>query len=355
MRTAAPIAALAAAAAWSLAGCDAPPSEEVVLYVSADEYVARQVVRVFERETGIRVLFTGDSEARKTTGLVERLRAERDRPRADVFWSSEIFQTIALADEGVLAPHDSPAGRARPARYRDADGRWYGFAARARVLVFAPDRVPPGERPSTWSDLADPRWEGRLAMADPRFGTTGGHLGAMKRWWAARDDGGDDRYARLLRGLADNGVTVTPAGNAGVVDLVARGEADLGLTDTDDVRAARANGLAVDMLLPRHADDDRPGGGTLLIPNTAGLVAGGPHPGAAARLLEFLLSPRVERMLAESVSGNVPLRPEVAGDYPGLAVPDPLDVDFAAAAAARAEAVREASTLLLARGAREGR
>jgi iron(III) transport system substrate-binding protein len=326
------------------AGCGRP-APDVVLYVSADDHVARQVVQAFEQHTGLRVASVGDAEQSKTTGLANRLRSEADHPQADVFWSSEIFNTINLAAEGVLDEYASPAAADWPARFRDPQHRWYGFAARARVIVFAPDRVAPEDRPRTWMDLTQPRYKGRIVMADPRFGTTGGHLAAMEAFWTRLV--GPAYYEAFLMGLAANEVRLLPSGNAGVLQAVADGEADLGLTDTDDVWAARARGLDVDLVYPRHdADAPDSGGGTLLIPNTVARVRGAPHPEAAARLIDFLLSEEVERMLAESVSHNVPIRPGLADDYPRYAVPDPLRVDYRRAAAGLQGAVEQAMTRL---------
>jgi ABC-type molybdate transport system substrate-binding protein len=89
-----------------LRGCTrgTQPSDEsnrLVVFVSADDFLARQVIHAFEEETGIRVEMVGDSEANKTTGLVTRIRNERYNPVADVFWSSEAFMMIQLADEGL--------------------------------------------------------------------------------------------------------------------------------------------------------------------------------------------------------------------------------------------------------------
>lgn len=317
---------------------------EVVLYVSADEHVARQVVSVFESETGIRVRTVGDTEAKKTTGLVERLRAERDHPQADVFWSSELSMTIGLGDDGVLAPHRSTSTDDWPERWRDDERRWHAFAARARVIVYAPERLAPEDRPVTWTDLTRSYLRDRIVMADPRFGTTGGHLGVMKWYWDRQAMPG--YFTAFLIGLRDNGVRLLPSGNAGVVRAVADGEADLGLTDTDDVWAARALGLDVDLIYPAHNHEDERGNGTLLIPNSVGRVAGGPNPTEAARLVDFLLSEAVERLLAESSSHNIPLRPGLAEAYPDYRVPDPLRVDERRSAAERAAAVSQAMRIL---------
>ncbi len=337
-------------------GCghsDLTPS--VVLYVSADEHLARQIIAVFEKETGIRVDILGDSELKKTTGLVERLRAERDNPKADVFWSSEVFMTIALAEEGVLAAHHSTVTEHWPAGYRDLAGKWYGLANRARVVVYAEDRIPLSELPTTWMELADPKWKGRLVMADPRFGTTGGHLGVMKWYWDR--ESGQEMYTSFLRGLAANGIQLLPGGNAAVVDAVARGEADLGLTDTDDVWAAQAGGLKVGVIYPRHkasTGENDSGGGTLLIPNTVALISGGPHPKEAGQLIDFLLSERVERMLAESLSHNIPVHSSLAEAFPEYAVENPLKVDYVDAAGMRVDAVEEAMRILTGGGTERG-
>ncbi|MCP3904050.1 MAG: extracellular solute-binding protein [Planctomycetes bacterium] len=326
-----------------VAGCGGG-EPDVVLYVSADEHLARVVIDRFEDATGLRVGLVGDTELKKTTGLVERLRSERDHPQADVFWSSEIFQTLALADEGVLAPYAAPAEAGWPAEHRDGEHRWYAFAARARVIVYAPSRVPAEDVPVAWTDLTRSYHAGRIVMADPRFGTTGGHLGAMKALWDRAV--GPAYYQAFLLGLRDNRVRLLPGGNAAVVRAVIDGEADIGLTDTDDVFAALERGADIDWVYPAHSHEQEPGNGTLLIPNTVGLVAAAPHPEPAKRLIDFLLSEPVERLIAETASHNVPLRPGLADDYPKYAVPDPLRVDLRRAAAARRDAVALAMRIL---------
>jgi iron(III) transport system substrate-binding protein len=309
------------------------------VYASADDHVARLVIEAFENDAGIAVRMVGDTEAKKTTGLVQRLRSERDNPQADVFWSSEIFQTIALANEGVLAPYTSSATEKWPAVFRGPEDRWYGFAGRARVIAYAPDRVQEKDVPLTWQDLASEELKGRVVLADPRFGTTGGHLGAMKAYWDRALYPG--YYERMfLPALAENDLRILPSGNAGVVRAIVSGEADVGATDTDDVWAAQKQGYEIAMVYPRHhPEDDVPGGGTLLIPNTVGMVTGGPNPESAGRFIDFMLSAKVEQMLAESDSHNTPLRPGLARSYPSLIVPNPLQVDYHAAAAQRQRAV----------------
>lgn len=305
-------------------GGSSDDSQQVVLYVSADDYVMRPIVEAFEAETGMRVDVLGDTEATKTTGLVQRLRTERDDPRADVFWSSEVFLTINLAEEGLLAPFDDPALADWPAALRDEERRWHGFATRARVVVFNTDLVSPEEAPRTMHDLTDARWRGRVGVARPAFGTTRGHMGALLDVW------GEEAFTDWARAMEASGVRLYD-GNASVVRAAASGEIQVGLTDTDDVWSGQRNGWPIDLTYVRHDLGDLDAG-PMVIPNTVALVAGGPNPEAARALALFLLSERVERMLAESDSHNVPIRPAVAAEFPQYSVPDPMDLDFEAVA-----------------------
>jgi len=330
------------------AGCDQRPS--VVVYVSADEQVARPILAEFERAHGIRVVAKFDTEATKTTGLAATLRAERSRPRADVFWSSEVFMTVQLADEGVLAEHRSPETDEWPAAFRDPTFRWFGFAARARVLVYAPDRVAQDEVPAALTDLTRSWWKGRLVMADPRFGTTRGHFGAMRAFWNSEFMPG--YYEAFLEGLAENDVRSLTTGNAGVVDAVVSGEADAGLTDTDDVWVAMARGAKLGIVYLRFDPDAHERrAGTLLIPNTVARVADGSNAETAAKLIAFLLSPRVEQLLLESDSHNIPLRPELQPEssrelIEKYRVDDPLWIDYARVAEQMDRAVEQAGEAL---------
>jgi len=311
---------------------------DVVLYVSADDYVVDEVIARFERETGLRVQVVGDSEATKTTGLSERLRAERQQPVADVLWANEPFQTIELANEGVLAPYESAVTRGRPDVHRDAEGRWHAFAARGRVLVYAPDRISSDELPRAWTDLGRESYRGRIAMADPRFGTTGGHFAAMKVWWDRHAMPG--YYEAWLERLAENRVRMLPSGNAGVVRAVIEGEFDLGMTDTDDVWLFRDRGHEIGIIFPVHSHENIPGRGTLVIPNTVSLVAGAQRPDAAGRLIDFLLSDEVELLIAATSSRNIPLVADIPDDLRPFMPPDPpMQVDFARVAAARSGAI----------------
>jgi iron(III) transport system substrate-binding protein len=302
-----------------LSGCRrSAGADEVVLYSSVDEPRLREVVELYTRERAGRVLLVGDTEATKTTGLLQRLVAERDNPRCDVWWSNEAFSTIGLARQGLLEPlgiATSLRALGWPKELIGADDQWIGFAQRARVIAYNTDRVSVAAAPTALADLLRPALKDRIGIARPQFGTTRGHVAALV---AAHGAEATEAY---LGALKANGVRQYD-GNSLVVRAVAQGEIDVGLTDTDDVFAGQRNGWPVAYTLERF--DASPTGsglpsiGPLVIPNTVARVRNGPasrrapgRPGAerADALVEFLLSDRVEFHLASSEARNIPVRP----------------------------------------------
>jgi iron(III) transport system substrate-binding protein len=347
----------ASAVLMGLSCKDRPHQPQVVLYCSVDQEVAEPIIARFERQSGIKVLARYDTEASKTVGLVQRIRAEAAAPAADVFWSGEVFHTIRLAREGLLEPVCSVSVRAYevssgdqalptsqetpdgvttnwPASFADPNGYWYGFALRGRVIGYNTNRVPVAEAPKSLEDVLDPRWKGRLVMASPAFGTTGGDVAS---WFAHY---GSDRARGILQRLKGNGVRLV-SGNSTAVRMVATGQADICFTDTDDIYAGQRNGWPVAMSFL-----DQGGEGVLAIPNTAALIKGGPHPENAGLLMHFLLSEELEEMLVQSDSHNSPIRDEIAQKYPRYAIPKPLGVDYARVADFLPEAIKTAREIL---------
>ena len=280
------------------------------MYCSVDETYARPIVEAFANRTGIEVLAVYDSEAGKTTGLVNRIVAESraGRPRADIFWSGELFGTLRLAELGLLGLYDPPQAAGIPARFRDPLNRWAALAVRARVLAFDPNRVRSEQIPKRWEDLAKPEFAAHLAIANPLFGTTRGHVAAMFALW------GPSHAKKFLQELRDRGALVLD-GNSATVRAVIDGRAKYAMTDSDDVSAARRAGASLDSIMLDMGD-----GGTLLIPCSVAIVKGAPNPDHARKLTDYLVSAEVERLLAQSESRNVPvreaLRAELNVDWP---------------------------------------
>ena len=317
------ILALGFAAACSSGEPARDAQRTVTVYVSTDRVFSEPVLQEYQRRTGVRVNAVYDTEETKSTGLANRLLAEKARPQADVFWSNEPVRTLVLKSREVLAPYRSPSADGIPAALIDPDGYWTGFSARMRVIAYNTKTVTPADAPQSVFDLADPRWKGQVAMADPRFGSTSFHVAAL---YAVA---GDEKMDDFFRRLEANDVRIVD-GNSVVRDLVARGEVKVGLTDTDDVNVALENGQPIAMVLP-----DRGGLGVPVMPNMVSLIANAPHPEEARKLIDYLLSADVERQLAQSDAVQIPLHAGVQGpkNIPAIDTFKPMTLDYTKAAA----------------------
>jgi iron(III) transport system substrate-binding protein len=300
------IAFLAALALPAISRVKSSKQEVVIIYAAQDQVYAEPILREFENTTGIKVKAVYDSEAVKTVGLANRLLAERSHPQCDVFWGNEEMRTRQLAasrDGGI---------------FRETNG-WAAFGYRSRRIVintnFVTERRSPtrlvGEAlekragseigaPASLRELTNEIWRGKIALAFPQFGTTATHFHALKRLW------GEERWLTWCRSLAANKPFIVD-GNSVVVKMVARGEAWIGLTDSDDIAAGQREGAPIVALdgRARHSVRADPLSGddgahgvtrpttdlteeTLLIPNTVAVIRNAPHPGNAQKLFEYL-------------------------------------------------------------------
>jgi iron(III) transport system substrate-binding protein len=319
-------------------GCRATDrsTPEVTAYVSADRPFSEPIMQEYQRRSGVHVNVVYDTEETKSTGLANRLLAEKDRPQADVFWSNEPVRTLVLRSRGVLAPYRSPAAQGIADTFKDVEGYWTGFSARLRVIVYNTDKVKSGDAPQSVFDLAGPRWKGQVAIADPRFGSTSFHVAALYA------EIGDARADEYFKNLKANDVKIVD-GNSIVRDMVARGDVLVGVTDTDDVNVALEAKQPVAMVLP-----DREGIGVPVMPNMASLIAGAPHPDEGKRLIDYLLSADVERKLAESEAVQMPLHAGVPGpkNLPAIGSFKPMTLDYAKAAARVEDVTKRLATIL---------
>ena len=287
--------------AWLLLlGC-ADSDSTVVVYDGLDDEPGRIVVAQAQKELPFTVKRLGDTEATKTAGLLYRLRLEAPSPQANIFVCGEPLSVAALSAEGVLLPEGEV------------------LAGRVRGLVVRSDRDH-AQCPSSWLDLASERWRGQgLAVADPRYGSTGSHLGVL------RSVLGETEYRSLLLGLDGVGVQLVTGGNRAVVDAVAQGDVAFGATDADDVAAAQEIGQPVDFL-PLPLDEER---GPWVMTAEARLVA--PRTSEGVRYLNWMRE-----------KGAQVFRSAAPGWLDPSQLPEGLSYDPSRAAAEQSLAVEEA-------------
>lgn len=306
--------------------CDRRAGMETInVYCAVDEPYASKIFEEFEKQTGIRVAPLYDIESSKSVGLAGKLEAERDHPRADVWWGSEAFLTTRLAEEGILDRYDSPSAKDVMPQFKDPQGLWTGVGVRARVLAIGDP--PPPFKVKSLADLTDPRLKGKICISRPTAGATGAHLAALYVVW------GPGKTEQFLHKLHDNQVGLL-GGNAEVADQVGAGSYEVGLTDSDDVTNAAAHGGKITAVVP-----DQEGEGTLAMPTTVALVKGSSHPAAAKKLIDFLLSKSTEQRLIQMGFARWSVR---AGPNNIKAI----DVDYRAASRVFARSMRQGSAIL---------
>lgn len=292
--------------AQTSASLPSPTSNRVVLYCSVDEVYAKPIIKKLEAQAGLRIDALFDTEAAKTAGLANRIRAERDRPRGDVFWNSALLQTLLLAREGLLQPYQSPSARDIPKQFKDPRGAWTALGTRERLIV-CHATVP--DAPRSLQDLISPRFKNKVGISNPQFGSAADWVAALATRW------GVAKTLNYFRALKKNGVRVLP-GNSVVADKVARGELIVGVTDSDDALAQ----IGKDPMRFYIADTRRqPQLDAVVVPGSVAMLKGAPHAQAARRLVDALLKVETETQLAFAMRGVTPLR----GEFPTMRTAKP--------------------------------
>ncbi|SIN77664.1 iron(III) transport system substrate-binding protein [Singulisphaera sp. GP187] len=302
----------------------ADAADPVVVYTALDREFSEPVLDAFAKRAGVRVVSKFDVESTKTVGLTNLIVAESVRTRCDLFWNNEILNTLRLKDKGLLVPYHPARAGDLPETFRAKDGTWYGFAARARILLVNTKLVAEADRPTGIKDLLNPKWKGKIGIAKPLFGTTATHAACL---FAAL---GEEKAKAYFRDLKANGVQLL-SGNKQVAQAVGSGQIAFGLTDTDDAIGEIDAGNPVAMIYPDRGPD---GLGTLFIPNTLAILKGAPHRKQAEALADYLLSPEVEAALATGPSAQIPLlkSTKVKARVETPQTVHAMEVDFEAAA-----------------------
>jgi iron(III) transport system substrate-binding protein len=99
--------------------------------------------------------------------MANRLAAEAKNPQCDVFWNNEVIRTVILKRKGTLERYVSESSRDIPPGMKDTEGYWAGFAARAHVLAMNTNLAASKGTIRSFSALAGPTQQGKVAMAHP--------------------------------------------------------------------------------------------------------------------------------------------------------------------------------------------
>ncbi|MBP2017611.1 iron(III) transport system substrate-binding protein [Symbiobacterium terraclitae] len=284
MRTGRRWTALLVALTLVLAGCGGGTREQqrMTLYTSFGADLYTPLVQAFEEQTGIKVdvVFGGTGE------LLRRLEAEKGTAGADVMLGGgaesyeayrELFVPYTVKDDDLI-----------PGALKAPDRVWYGFNALPMVIMYNRNLVPEDELPRGWADLADPRWQGRLAMSDAtKSGTAFVQVVTMLTLFA--DDGAEgwNTVSAVVKNARVLGSSSLPPKG------VDEGEYALALTHENMAWKYAQAGGPVGWIYPAE--------GTATIPDSVALVKGAPNPDAARKFMDFLFSREAQEMASRQL------------------------------------------------------
>src|SRR4030095_6797267 len=126
--------AIAICISLGVTGCNRSSERRVTVYVSEDRVFSEPILKDFERDTGIKVNAVFDTEEAKSTGVMNRLVAEKGNPQADVYLANEPVRADVLREQEISTPYVPAAANEIPRQFKDSRGYWTGFSARARLL-----------------------------------------------------------------------------------------------------------------------------------------------------------------------------------------------------------------------------
>jgi len=146
-----------------LGACGGGSSGADTLTVYSGQHVqtTEALVEAFEKQTGITVNLRSDDE----DVLADQIVTEGSHSPADVYYTENSPPLQYLASKGLLASVDSSTLANTPSRFNSPDGKWVGVSARVSVMIYNTSMLSPDQLPSSAMDLAEPQWNGRIAIA----------------------------------------------------------------------------------------------------------------------------------------------------------------------------------------------
>jgi len=302
----------------------AQAGEEVNVYSARKEALIKPLLDRFTESTGVKVrLVTGKADA-----LLARLRREGRNSPADLLVTTDAGRLWRAQQAGVLQPVASELlNQAIPARYRESENHWFGLSLRARPIVYSSERVKPEEL-SSYEDLAEPKWKGRICVR------SSGNIYNQSLLASMIEAHGEEKVEGWAKGLVGNFARPPQGGDRDQIKAVAAGQCDVALVNsyyygkmlTSKDEAQRQAAAKTTIFWPNQEDR-----GVHVNISGAGVTAASKNRENAVRLLEYLVSDEAQAWYAETnqeypVKAGVPASSllESWGDFKA----DPVKLDL---------------------------
>lgn len=265
-------AATVALAAFALSACSSD-TETLGVY-SGRHYGIELAFEQFEEEAGVKLEYLTGNDAE----LREKIAAEGDETPADVYITVDAGNLVAAADAGLFMATSSAAlDAAVPEELRDPDGYWYGLTVRARTIVYNPDLIDEADVPSTYEELAEPEWEGRVCMRNSLNGYQQSLVASLIA------EHGEEEARRIVSGWADNAEILS--NDILILESVNDGLCEIGVANHYYLGRLLAEDADFNVALKWANQDDR---GVHVNISGAGVTAFTDQPELAQQFVEWL-------------------------------------------------------------------
>jgi len=279
-------------------------AEDVVVYSARNEQLIKPLFDAYTRDTGVQIKFITDKEG----PLMARLKAEGRNTPADVLLTVDAGNLWQAAEEGLLRRIQSKTLQANvPAHLRDPNNEWFGLSVRARTLVYNTNMVKPADL-STYEDLANPKWKGRLCLRTSKKVYNQSLVAMMITEY------GEGKTEDMVRGWIANLATSPFPDDTKAMEAVAAGQCDVTLVNTyyfGRLMAKQPN-LPLAIFWPNQNLKNKAAGVHVNI-SGAGVTRYARNPAGAQKLIEWLSSEKAQILFAE-VNLEYPVNPNVTPD-----------------------------------------
>lgn len=278
------------AAALMLMLGQAVQAEEVVVYSARNEQLIKPLFDAYTKETGVQVKFITDKEG----PLMARLKAEGRNTPADLFLTVDAGNLWQAAQEDLLKPVNSRTLNTNiPEHLRDPGNEWFGLSVRARTLVYNPNKVKPGEL-TTYEDLANPRWKGRLCLRTSKKVYNQSLVAMMMT------EHGEEKTEQIVKGWVANLATDPFPDDTKAMEAVAAGLCDVTVVNTyyfGRLMEKKPN-LPLAIFWPNQTLKNKAAGVHVNV-SGAGVAKYSRNEAGAVKLLEWLSSEKAQNLYAD--------------------------------------------------------
>ncbi len=279
-------------------------AEDIVVYSARNEQLIKPLFDAYTRDTGVQIKFITDKEG----PLMARLKAEGRNTPADVLLTVDAGNLWQASEEDLLRPIQSKTLQANvPSHLRDPGNEWFGLSVRARTLIYNTSKVKPSDL-STYEDLANPKWKGRLCLRTSKKVYNQSLVAMMITEY------GEDKTEDMVRGWVGNLATSPFPDDTKAMEAVAAGQCDVTLVNTYYYgRLMEKNpNLPLGIFWPNQNLKNKTAGVHVNI-SGAGVTRYAKNPAGAQKLIEWLSSDKAQNLFAD-VNMEYPVNPKNAPD-----------------------------------------